>query len=507
MDAVTIELALPPDAALRLGRLPALAGRRIGRARPTPVEIVWYAPPAPDLTLSREGGAWRLARPRARYGLPDGETPVAEATSPEALGHGVDPDPHPHAAFSGRRRRITLAPAAGGATLALTVLEGALRDISRARPPVCRVAIAGGAGDAAALARALVTGAGATLASRSLAAEALAPDAAGSPPALPELRPEMPLDAVLAALFGTLGATLLHWAPLAALGEGPHPVHQMRVTIRRLRSAMVLFRDAIGGALERERELLRELAATLGGARDWDVFLGETASGIAGALPAGESLDRLLADAGAAREAAYRSLRTSLASEPVRSLLADLALLPLTRPWRTEAADADADGAGEGVGEAAGDPEAVGAGVHAATRRPAPLDVTLAVVAPPLVARRYRRLVRGRGALCDLPPEALHDTRKAAKKLRYALEFLQPAFPRGECRRFVKRLGRAQDALGAINDTETGAALMARLRQGGRHGHASGIVIGWLAAHGAMRRETLAADWAEIRDQDRFWRA
>src|SRR5690606_8278466 len=64
-------------------------------------------------------------------------------------------------------------------------------------------------------------------------------------------------------------------------------LHQMRVALRRLRSAFGLFcgKQARTGLAAPAAEDLKWLAAQLGPARDWDVFAGETLAAVGSALP------------------------------------------------------------------------------------------------------------------------------------------------------------------------------------------------------------------------------
>jgi triphosphatase len=74
--------------------------------------------------------------------------------------------------------------------------------------------------------------------------------------------------------------------------------------------------------------------------------------------------------------------------------------------------------------------------------------------------RRVRR--KGRG-LADLPPEARHRVRIAAKKLRYASEFFAALVEGKKAgkrhKRFLARLETLQEVLGELNDIETGRTL------------------------------------------------
>lgn len=80
------------------------------------------------------------------------------------------------------------------------------------------------------------------------------------------------------------------------------------------------------------------------------------------------------------------------------------------------------------------------------------------------IARAQRRLVRdGRAIDANSPPEALHDLRKDAKRLRYLLECFGSLFPAEELAVAVRPLKSLQDVLGEFQDTEVQARALADL--------------------------------------------
>ena len=82
----------------------------------------------------------------------------------------------------------------------------------------------------------------------------------------------------------------------------PEGVHQFRVALRRMRSALVAFKGVLPARdtawLDREASRLIDL---LGPARDWDVFITETLATVRAARPDDETLVSLAAAAGEAR--------------------------------------------------------------------------------------------------------------------------------------------------------------------------------------------------------------
>jgi CHAD domain-containing protein len=67
----------------------------------------------------------------------------------------------------------------------------------------------------------------------------------------------------------------------------------------------------------------------------------------------------------------------------------------------------------------------------------------------------FRKVARRGGAITDdSPAESLHDLRKRAKELRYALEFFAPLHDKAAYAAVLGDLKRLQDCLGEFQDTE-----------------------------------------------------
>ncbi len=484
--APALEFDLTADQAARLLRCPPIASRRQGRARTEKRRIIWHDTPGGGLAkegraVAEQNNAWRLERlrPGSTLWLPATPAPVlARAATSTELPGLADQTLAPVAAFTGTSRTVTLLHRDQPARLEL--LEGNLRGVSQ-ETPCHRLILSGDPAAMASLAMEIADHATLSVPEGSLAAQALA-FARGTTPAARHLgAPHLPAgqsaEAALVMITGHLADVILHWAPLVPAGEGPEPVHQMRVAVRRLRSALSIFRRAAGGeAVKSLSRALKQLASLLGAARDWDVFLDGSGAEVARAFPAEKRVTALVAAAGRRRTEAYAGLTSYLGSAAWRLLALRLALLPSARPWLEEA-----------------DPEQT-------TR----LTLPAATYAAAALQRGWKRL-RALGEDFDaLPPDALHELRKDAKRLRYAAEFFAPLFPAKPTRRFLERLVDLQEALGAVNDSHVAAALMARLG-GGDRGFATGVVQGYVAASSAGLAAGASRAWKKLGQQDCFW--
>jgi CHAD domain-containing protein len=436
------------------------------------------------MVLAERRPEWRLERllPNGEVWPPGAPPPLlATARTPAALGHPL-PDPLvPVAAFEGRSRSTDLACEQGA--VVMTLLTGSVRAVA-GEQRVCRLHLEGAVQPVQALAVALAGELRLAVPKACLAADALAVVSGVAPAARHHGQPELPAGCTVADAFayavGHLTDVILHFAPLSAAGRnGPEPVHQMRVAVRRLRSAIKVFRRAMASREVDEADTgLKALAARLGPTRDWDVFVTETFAAVADAFPQERHLQRLLASAERRRRACHAELRAFLTSVDFHRLGIKLACLAGGTEWR------------ETLGEA----------------EQAELASTLDEFAAKVLNRRLKRLLQVEGALAALEPGALHAVRLNAKRLRYAAEIFAPLYPGKATGRYLRRLSRVQDRLGSLNDVAVATNLLAELAgNGGSQAFASGLLLGFSGAHAAETRERIDDVWQKFRRATPFW--
>jgi inorganic triphosphatase YgiF len=233
----------------------------------------------------------------------------------------------------------------------------------------------------------------------------------------------VPLNEEMIAADGfaaILAACVRHFRlnePLVTERRLPEALHQCRVAMRRLRSALTLFRTAVGDPeFARLREELRWFTGELGDARNLDVFLGRELA----------AKERKAIEA--RRQAAYDRVAAAMDSQPVRTLMLDLVAWSRLGEWRGHA---DAQRALE-----------------------------------PYVSHRIDRLWRRIGHardIEDMDDEQRHRLRIEVKKLRYALEFTEALYARERDaqRRFARAIETLQEALGDLNDVVVARTLVA----------------------------------------------
>jgi CHAD domain-containing protein len=484
-----LELVLSPEAAARLPHLKLLAPLKQARARNRPVRVIWHDSPdaalaADGLALAERRDGWRLERmhPGPELWPPATPAPVlAEAPDRAGLGDGLPEPLLPTASFAGRAFGLSLL--VEDAAVELTLLIGAVRSVVDEHP-AARLLLSGPERETVRLALVLAAELELSVPRGSLAGDAIAV-ARGIAPAPRRLgAPSVPEDGSVADAFahltGHLTDVILHWAPIAAAeADGPEPVHQMRVGVRRLRSVLSVFASATACPSVVEAGAgLKALGAVLGPARDWDVFTAGVGAHVAAAFPAERAMARLMEAAERYRRQGYADLRRFIDDPAFRLLAIRLAALSATRLWEQEIGDGER----------------------------AVLDTPLPDFAAAALNRRLKRVLAPGNDIAHLEPDELHAIRLHAKRLRYASEFFAPLFPGKATRRFIRRLAELQEDLGTLNDGAVAAGLLAQLPNGGaERAFAIGLVRGFVAAASRGARKEIVDVWRDFRKQEPFW--
>ena len=291
-------------------------------------------------------------------------------------------------------------------------------------------------------------------------------------------------DAVPAALLPTIDRADL--------------VHQLRIGLRRLRSAIRFFRGWVAPAPEAIEPGARELFRALGVARDRDVL----AQAIEPALQrAGAPARREPASAGgegSSPAAPVSSPRARSAAQQGADDVAALVAGDATQRWLLAllawraALDAEPplpDATAAATGERATGERATGVTVAGEAATGAAGSAPLAPLARRRLARWQRAITDQASRFAHLDDTARHALRKRAKRLRYASEFVESLFSAKEMRRFLGRLQAAQQALGELSDLALAAERYARDNAADPR---DWFVLGWVAA----RREAVIAQAA-----------
>lgn len=234
---------------------------------------------------------------------------------------------------------------------------------------------------------------------------------------------------------GALLKLLRDWhanEPTARLGEGPEPLHRLRVTGRRMDTVLNLFRACLPAGVVKSRPTLKGLVDALGDVRDVDIRL-EAVSTFRGSLAEGDrpALDPLLQHLETERAGARSAMLRALDAKPARQWLDTLAdqLARTAIPMPSQS-----------------------------SRNTAAL-----IVVPRLIRKRYRKLRKcARRLTAQSSMGEFHKVRVRTKKLRYALELVAPTYAKRADKMLVT-LYELQSKLGTQHDSDVVARYLTQL--------------------------------------------
>ena len=261
--------------------------------------------------------------------------------------------------------------------------------------------------------------------------------------------------------------------------EGPH---QLRVGLRRLRTAFSLFAPILGGpAMDALGDAAGRLGREVGALRDADVLLDEVVADAAGAGLDAAARDAL-SDALDARRSAIRTrVRAGLAGPEATGFLFDLAAFIEARGWLA--------------------PSDYGQSARLAT--------PVSEAAPAMLRTSHRRVTKMGRRIRELDTEGLHDLRKQLKKLRYAVDMLGSLYDRDAVSRYLRSLKGLQDAFGSMNDAAMAHHELAGPDAPARTDPAAQRAVGWvlgaLAAREVRDRPDLFDRWDKLAGAKPFW--
>lgn len=120
------------------------------------------------------------------------------------------------------------------------------------------------------------------------------------------------------------------------------------------------------------------------------------------------------------------------------------------------------------------------------------------------LAKLHRQVTRDGRRFEDLEPAAQHRVRKRLKRLRYLGEFVAPLFGTREAKRYLKQLEPAQDALGMHNDN---AVAIGAYRENAAHDGQAWFAVGWLSAQQPASAAECRKALDKIADARPFWKS
>ncbi len=288
------------------------------------------------------------------------------------------------------------------------------------------------------------------------------------------LRPEMTAQEALATVMAacmeqiTRNAALLAGVDAGASRERKttEHVHQLRVGIRRLRSAWSLFKGLCELPEQTAMQSLKELFGQLGSSRDEDVLL--------------QSLWPKLQAAG------QPPLKLDAELPPEQPEL--LVRSPRFQAWQLD--------------------------MLSFIHQP---PLKLGSAQPPLEPKRsslkkvlrlklqgWHRQVLHQGLRFEtLLMDDRHVLRKRVKRLRYALQFADALLPRKKIKPYLKQLARLQEVLGQMNDLVVARHRFEAMRQSQA---GAWFACGWISAELKTLDATIRSGFGQLAHTDHCWR-
>ena len=237
------------------------------------------------------------------------------------------------------------------------------------------------------------------------------------------------LDDTIAAV---IRACRDHWqknVSAAIDGRDPEGVHQVRLGLRRLRSALGLFKRHIPAA--QYTALAQEakwLLSELGPVRDLDVFINVLAADFTPRVAEDEGFAQLIRSARLRRDAAQVSAARALSSVRAERFATRLNTWLQGRGWRTDDAAEDAT-----------------------------------IFARHAINRRLRKIRGAAEGIAKLSVPERHELRIAVKNARYGIEFFHDLLPAKRAARWAGALKHVQDSLGHMNDLDVAERTIEKL--------------------------------------------
>lgn len=209
-------------------------------------------------------------------------------------------------------------------------------------------------------------------------------------------------------------------------------LHQMRVALRRMRSAFNIFKKIISS--KESAKVLIELKwinKILGKARDIDVFVTQTLPSVIKKNEGHLGLLKLRDKALTAQAEALKKVQTAISSQRYHRFLFTLLAWLENESW-----------------------------LMSFKHRK---NLQILNIATAILTKQHKLLLRQTNNLVDASPKKRHLVRVAAKKMRYAAEFFTSLYPARKSHKFINTLSHLQDQLGVLNDAATTKKLLRKL--------------------------------------------
>jgi len=261
-------------------------------------------------------------------------------------------------------------------------------------------------------------------------------------------------------------------------------LHQMRVALRRLHSAVNIFHQAFPSTeVISIRKDLEWLTKQLNPARDWDIFVTETFPRIAGHFPQHTGLSLILDTSKTIRKKYNESARMSIKSRRYTKLMLNISIW-LTSIDQSKAVEAKAQ-------------------AHNALQ---PTDTRTFITT--LMAELHQKILEAGKNQNKLDIPTLHTLRIYIKKQRYISEFFQDFFPSRAYKQYIDLLAYLQDLLGSIKDYANTQKFLdetpIKKNKNVQYG-AIAVTHGWITHSLVEKKIELSQAWMTFSKVESFW--
>ena len=261
--------------------------------------------------------------------------------------------------------------------------------------------------------------------------------------ALPPFLPGQSVESAFIQQMDHVVDGILHNWIVMTRSEDPEGPHQLRISLRLLRSLLKAFRPVLGGpSLRAIDRRARDLGRLVGQLRDMDVLIDD----IYWPVMASNAVDikddafshrhNLAARLSRHRELVRRHILSELQQWSAASFQMELALLTKQKPWRRDVSNA---------------------------ARKAPISK----LSKRALDRSYNQAKKRGDHLAKLSLEERHAMRKSLKTLRYQGQIFSSLYASKRAKGFNKRLKALQDVFGYLNDVLMAQKLDDIVRQTG----------------------------------------
>ena len=255
--------------------------------------------------------------------------------------------------------------------------------------------------------------------------------------------------------------------------DDPNGAHQLRIGLRRLRSALGAMRPLADRASLRTFERsARDMGRCVGTLRDADVLISGIHAPVEAAASEKAGFAELLDTLTRERQGRRDEVRAALRGPSWTRLQLYFTLWPRTLPENPK------------------------------------LEKPVAGHAHKVLGKTWKKAAKLGRNLEKLDVEHRHEMRKALKRLRYQAEFFAPLFGKRDTERFIERLKTLQEVFGYINDVRMAPKLVELQKQSNASMDAAGAAsyaVGHHEAQVAHVWRGAGEAWTGLKHARRFW--